>query len=393
MRKNLLSVIILSLLFFSAIFFVNVDKSKPLCQTVYENSEVETVSKPPVVNATASIVMDMKSERVLYEKNAYTIKAMASTTKIMTAILALEKGNIEDDVKVSKRAAMVGGSSVNLLEGEVFKLKDLLYGLMLNSGNDAAIAIAEHIGGTVEGFVDMMNQKAQDLDLADTSFRSPHGLDADGHYTTAYDLARLTAYSLKNPMFSKIVSTKSIALPRLGLYNTNDMLWYYPGADGVKTGFTGKAGRCLVTSVTRDDWRIISVVLGCPTNSIRAQSSSAILNYAFDNYRPYSLLDSNELFTKIPVKKGIIGEVRIKPIEDIDIPLTNQEVEEIQRVVTLPDMLPAPVVDNIEVGTVKYILNDKVIAQSPLKTVESVRRKNFGDYFDDIVKSWGRLVN
>ncbi len=391
MRKKLLSVLILFLFTFTC--FVVTENKKSLCMAVYQNNDVETVSKPPVVNATASIVMDMKSGRVLYEKNAYTRKAMASTTKIMTAILALEKGNLEDDVTVSKRAAMIGGSRVNLVQGEVFKLKDLLYGLMLNSGNDAAIAIAEHIGGTVEDFVDLMNRKAQDLELADTSFRSPHGLDADGHYTTAYDLARLSAYALKNPLFSKIVSTKSITLPRLGLYNTNDMLWYYPGADGVKTGFTGKAGRCLVTSVTRNDWRIISVVLGCPTNSIRAQSSSSILDYAFDNYKPYSLLNSDELFTKIPVKKGIQEDVSIKPVENIDIPLTNQEVEEVQKIVTLPDIIRAPVSGNIEVGTVKYVLNDKVIAQSPLKTVESIRRKNFGDYFGDILKSWGSLAN
>lgn len=391
MRKKLLSVVILFLFTFAC--FGVTDNKNSICTAVYQNNDVETVSKPPVVNATASIVMDMKSGRVLFEKNAYMRKAMASTTKIMTAILALEKGNLEDDVKVSKRAAMVGGSSVHLVQGEVFKLKDLLYGLMLNSGNDAAIAIAEHIGGTVEGFVDMMNKKAQELELSDTSFRSPHGLDADGHYTTAYELAKLTAYALKNPLFSKIVSTKSITLPRLGLYNTNDMLWYYPGADGVKTGFTGKAGRCLVTSVTRNDWRIISVVLGCPTNSIRAQSSSSILDYAFGNYKPYSLLDSDELFTRIPVKKGIREDVSIKPVENIDIPLTNQEIEEIQKVVSLPDVIPAPISDNIEVGTVQYILNDKVIAQSPLKTVESVRRKNFGDYFGDILKSWGSLAN
>lgn len=391
MRKKLLSVVILFLFTFTC--FVVTENKKSICMAVYQNNDVETVSKPPVVNATASIVMDMKSGRVLYEKNAYTRKAMASTTKIMTAILALEKGNLEDDVTVSKRAAMISGSRVNLVQGEVFKLKDLLYGLMLNSGNDAAIAIAEHIGGTVEDFVDLMNRKAQDLELADTSFRSPHGLDADGHYTTAYDLARLSAYALKNPLFSKIVSTKSITLPRLGLYNTNDMLWYYPGADGVKTGFTGKAGRCLVTSVTRNDWRIISVVLGCPTNSIRAQSSSSILDYAFDNYKPYSLLNSDELFTKIPVKKGIREDVSIKPVENIDIPLTNQEVEEVQKIVTLPDIIQAPVSGNIEVGTVKYVLNDKVIAQSPLKTVESIRRKNFGDYFGDILKSWGSLAN
>lgn len=391
MRKKLLLIVMLFSFTFTC--FVVTDNEKSICMEVYQNNDVETVSKPPVVNATASIVMDMKSGRVLFEKNAYTRKAMASTTKIMTAILAIEMGNLEDDVKVSKRAAMVGGSNINLVQGEVFKLNDLLYGLMLNSGNDAAIAIAEHIGGTVEGFVDLMNRKAQDLELADTSFRSPHGLDADGHYTTAYDLARLTAYALKNPLFSKIVSTKSITLPRLGLYNTNDMLWYYPGADGVKTGFTGKAGRCLVTSVTRNDWKIISVVLGCPTNSIRAQSSSSILDYAFDNYKPYSLLNSDELFTKIPVKKGIREDVSIKPVENIDIPLTNQEVEEVQKIVTLPDIIRAPVAGNIEVGTVKYVLNDKVIAQSPLKTVESIRKKNFGDYFGDILKSWGSLAN
>ncbi|MFZ5987641.1 MAG: D-alanyl-D-alanine carboxypeptidase family protein, partial [Bacillota bacterium] len=287
--------------------------------------------KPPRIEAVAALVMDAESGRVLFEKNAYSRRAIASTTKIMTAIVAIEKGNLNDKVKVSKRAASIRGSTIKLKAGEELTLRELLYGLMIRSGNDAAIAVAEHIGGSVENFVAMMNDKARVLGLKDTSFKTPHGLDVNGHYSTAYELALITRYALRNPIFSRIVGTRSTSITNRDLFSTNEMLGSYPGADGVKTGYTGKAGRCLVTSATRNNMRIISVVLNCSSRAKRAQSSKSILDYAFNNYKSYKLLESNQLIGKIGVRKGKKDYVPVIAVEDIKLPLTQDEMDSIQK--------------------------------------------------------------
>ena len=196
------------------------------------------------LSAKAAAVIDVQSGRILYEKNAGKQMRIASLTKIMTAIVAIENGDLKEKVKVKPRAVGVEGSSIYLKPGEEIPLEHLLYGLMLRSGNDAAVAIAEHVGGSMEGFVYKMNEKAEYLGLENTHFRNPHGLDAPEHYSSAEDLARLTAYALKNPVFRKIVSTQVKTVPWPGeqwhrkWYNKNKMLRLYPGGDGVKTGFT-----------------------------------------------------------------------------------------------------------------------------------------------------------
>lgn len=346
----------------------------------------------PKLDATNAIVMDMKTGRVLYEKHAYVKKAMASTTKIMTAIITLEKGNLEEVVTVSKKAAGIWGSSINLKAGEQLKLGELLYGLMLKSGNDAAIAIAEHIGGSVEGFCEMMNQKALDLGAENTRFTSPHGLDMPDHYTTAYDLALITRYALNNPVFSKIVSTENINVGGRAMHNTNEMLGAYQGADGVKTGYTGQAGRCLVASATRDNRRLISVVLGSPSRNARAQSSKNILDYAFNNYSEYTLLEADEIMGKVSVKKGIDDFVHTRATQKIVLPLRKDEYDAIQRQVDMKETINPPVAANIEVGKVHFILDGKVIAESPIVTCNDVRRKTFFDYFYDIIYEWGKIM-
>ncbi|MCX7923187.1 MAG: D-alanyl-D-alanine carboxypeptidase [Clostridia bacterium] len=356
-----------------------------------EESQVFT-PRLPKVEAVAAIVMDMKSGRVLYEKNAYSRRPMASTTKIMTAVVALENGNLEDNVTVSKRAAAIGGSTIKLKAGETLKLRELMYGLMLKSGNDAALAIAEHIGGTVENFVEMMNRKALELGAKDTHFQTPHGLDRSEHYSTAYDLALITKYALVNPTFSKIVGTKSAYIPNRDLNNTNEMLGLYPGADGVKTGFTGQAGRCLVTSATRNNWRVISVVLNCATRTKRAQSSKAILDYAFDNYKRYRLLKQGQEIIKIPVIKGVAKSVSIKAVDDISMPLRQDEVDTLETQVEMEESLAAPVQAGVKVGTIKYFSNGKEIAQSRLETGEEIQRKGVFDYMIQILYRWEKLM-
>lgn len=356
-------------------------------------SGVECSTEAPQIDAASAIVMDAKTGRVLFEKNAYKRRPMASTTKIMTAIVAIEKGDLDDIVTVSKRAASIWGSRLRLKAGQKLTLKELLYGLLLNSGNDAAIAIAEHIGGTVEGFLDLMNKKAGEIGAYNTNFKTPHGLDANGHYTTAYDLALITRYALKNTVFAKIVRTKNASISIRDLRNTNEMLSIYPGADGVKTGYTGKAGRCLVTSATRNGWQIISVVLNCPTRYKRALSSKLILDYAFNNYKNITLIRKGEVIKSIPVIKGIEKSVSVESMEDITIPMREDEINALETQVDIPGSLDAPVYANIEVGSIKFLVNGKVVAKTSLKTCFDVRRKKVMDYLGEIFNSWLRIIH
>jgi D-alanyl-D-alanine carboxypeptidase (penicillin-binding protein 5/6) len=354
----------------------------------FVSKQKDPAASIPVINAQAAIVMDANSGRVLYSKNADQRKYIASTTKIMTAIVTLEKGNIDDVVTISKRAASVNGSSINLREGEKLKLKELLYGLMLNSGNDAAMAIAEHIGGDVETFVDMMNEKAKELNLLNTSFKTPHGLDRDGHYSTANELAQLARYALLNPEFAKICKTVSATITGRSLYNTNEMLGFYPGADGVKTGYTGQAGRCLVCSVTRDGWKLISVVLGCPTRNIRADSSRKILDYSFKNYKQHILLRSGEELKDLSVIKGKKKFVPLMSADEVKYPLKEEELSNLKRVEDIPDYLEAPVGQGIDIGNISFSLNGNVVAKVQVKTKYEVLRKGFWDYMNDMIANW-----
>lgn len=342
----------------------------------------------PEINAKAAIVTDMATGRVLFEKDAYSPVPMASTTKIMTAIIAIEAGKLDEEVTVSKNAAKTLGSVINLQPGEKLTLEQLLYGLMLNSGNDAAVAIAEHIGGTVEQFLEMMNEKARILGARNTNFKSPHGLDLDGHYSTPFDLALITRYAMEHPTFSRIVSAKQITIPGRNLYNTNEMLEIYPGADGVKTGYTGKAGRCLVTSAIKKGTRLVSVVLNSPSRYARAQSSVKILDYCFSSYSYYTLLEPGEIIGYIPVEKGKTDFTPIGTVDKIVYPLTVEEFGRIEKKIWLNSKMNAPVFAGMDAGYIHFLLDDKVIAESKLKTWHEVERKDFRYYLDRIIEYW-----
>jgi len=222
---------------------------------------------PLGTKARAAALIDVQSGRLLYSQDGDTPMRIASLTKIMTAIVAIEHGNLNDMVKTSKRAFGREGSSIYLRLGEEMSLSNLLYGLMLRSGNDAATAIAEHVGGSEDGFVHLMNKKAEEIGLANSQFRNPHGLDEEGHYSTANDLAKLTAYALRNDVFAEIVKTRDKSAPNpidswdYRWHNKNKMLSMYEGADGVKTGYTKKAFRCLVSSATREGQQLAAVTI------------------------------------------------------------------------------------------------------------------------------------
>jgi len=235
------------------------------------------------VNARSAIALDKESGTVLYEQNAYEIVPMASTTKILTSLIAIEQGNLDKKVTISKKAASVRGSTVGYKENEEITLKELIFGLMFKSGNDAAIAIAEELGTSTEGFAEIMNHYARGIGILDSHFESPHGLDSSNHYSSAYDLAILTAKGMDYDLFREIVGSKQISKEKYNFTrdynNINKILWKIPGANGVKTGYTGQAGKCLVSSINKDGKDIIIVVLNCPD---RWNVTDKIYNYVLE---------------------------------------------------------------------------------------------------------------
>lgn len=269
--------------------------------------------KGPSTTAHAAVLYERSTGTVLYGKEMHTRRAPASTTKVMTALLAIELGRMDDIVTVSRKAAGVPGSSARLYPDQKIRLLDLLYGLLLNSGNDAAVAIAEHIAGSEEAFVALMNERARELGLENTRFQNPHGLDAPGHYSTAYDLAILTDTAMNYPLFAQIVATREHVTDHGAFRNTNRLLWSMEGALGVKTGTTGQAGYCLVAAVSGEGMELISVVLG---SSDRWADSIRLLNYGFDEFHLLTLVERGSAVAEIdlPTAMGPVVAVAERPI-------------------------------------------------------------------------------
>lgn len=341
-------------------------------------------------NSRAAVLIDVVSGRILYEKNMKQQLPMASTTKIMTAITAIEAGKLQELVTVSLKAQNTGGSSIYLQAGEKLMLEELLYGLMLQSGNDAAVAIAEHIGGSCEGFAGMMNRKAAQIGALNTNFVNPHGLDQDGHYTTAEDLAKITAYALRNPVFREIVATKQKKIPWWGrdylrvLNNKNKILWRVEGGDGVKTGFTNNAGRCLAASATREDWQLASVVLNCGP---MWEECTALLEYGFENYQPVMYFQEGQFIKTIAVRKGKEERVRLVCDRTLRIPLTGSEQERIVVAEDSEDYLRAPVRQGQKAGTIKVMLDGQVLMEGSLVCQEEIKEKSIGSAITEILKA------
>ena len=343
-------------------------------------------------SARAAVVMDVNSNRILYSKNMDEKLAMASTTKIMTTLVAIESGRLDEKVTISKRASYMEGSSIYLREGEVHTVNDLLYAIMLRSGNDAATAVAEHIGGSVEGFAEMMNKKAREIGASNTRFANPHGLDAEGHYTTARDLALITSYALKNPLFSTIVSSKKKVMEgppsenwdRV-MINKNKMLWQFDGGDGVKTGFTKKAGRCLVSSATRDGMRLVCVVLNCGP---MWDESSALLEYTFKNYVKKRIVDKDSIFKVVEVRNGKERFVGVKPAEDFDLALRTDRVENIKLEAKDLKAAQAPLKKGGHAGRLEIYIDNNLLKTINLEYSESVESSSPFFYLKRILRDY-----
>ena len=321
------------------------------------------------ISAQKAILMDAQTGRVLYEKNADSQSLIASTTKIMTALIVCEHCNVLDRMKIPKEAVGVEGSSMYLKEGEVLSIQELLYGLMLRSGNDAAVALAIYCGGTVEGFAAMMNDKARVLGLTQTHFENPHGLDSTHHYSTARDLAILTAYAMKNPIFYQTVSTKTVTAGSRTMQNHNKLLWRVEGADGVKTGYTKAAGRILVSSATRNGRRLICVTINDGNDWA---DHSTLLEKGFSEYTVQEFIRSGECLGYATVFSGTKAQVTVLAAEDFSFPLTRSEQP--QLVMPKPGFVYAPAVKGKCAGYAYVCIGDVPVGKVKLVYGETVER-------------------
>lgn len=326
-------------------------------------------------SAAAACVMEMETGRVLFAADPHTRLPMASTTKVMTALLALERGDLQDEVVCSPQAFGVPGTSIYLQAGERLTLEQMLLGLMLASGNDAAVAIAEHIGGSIEGFAAMMNARAAQIGAVNTRFVNPHGLPDDGHYTTAYDLALIAREAMRNEAFRRLVSTQRASIPWAGrtydrqLHNKNRLLADYPGATGVKTGFTSKAGRCLVFGAQRDGMEIVGVVLGCGN---WFEEAARLMNGCFETYAMTRVLGPTISAGRIAVTDGEHDSCGMCVMENLSVPLRSGEA--VQAVLDVPQSVRAPVYPGMHLGTVQLVANGQVYAQGEVVASERVDR-------------------
>ena len=305
------------------------------------------------VSAHAAALIDADSGRILWTKNADEQMSMASTTKIMTALVAIENADIKGEVVIPAKAVGVEGSSVCLKEGEILTLEELLYAMLLESANDAAAAIAIHVGGSIEDFAMMMNERAAQMGLESTSFANPHGLDAEGHFTTAHELAVIAAEALKNPDFAKMVSTYRHQIPfgkesRRYLLNHNKMLKLYDGAIGVKTGFTKKSGRCLVSAAERDGLRLVAVTLNAPSDW---SDHRAMLDYGFENYEMREIVKPGEFGFRLSCIGGEEPEITVTNTEGFKVCMKKGD-SDVKVTVNLPRFVYAPVEAGENLGEV-----------------------------------------
>ena len=325
------------------------------------------------ISAQKAILMDAETGRVIYEKDADSRSLIASTTKIMTALVICEQCNVLDRMRVPKEAVGIEGSSMYLKEGEILTIQELLYGLMLQSGNDAAVALAIYCGGTVEGFAELMNDKARQLGLDNTHFVNPNGLDAPGHYSTAADLAVLAAYAMKNPVFSMTVSAKTVRIGQRTLTNHNKLLWRYPGADGVKTGYTKKAGRILVSSAIKDGRRLVAVTINAPDDW---NDHKLLLDQGFKGFELQQIITKGQVLGYVQVAGGTAGYVELIAGEDFVYPVGVNEVPRI--VFPEPGFVYAPVVAGMAAGKVYVCVDDMALGSCAVvygQTVEQIKQE------------------
>ena len=398
-KKFLILLLIVILILKSSVYADDIDDLE-IIDWSEDIVETGNTTDEPKINSRAAVIYDRKSKKIIWGKSENEKRPMASTTKIMTAIIVLENANLDDIVTASKKAAGTGGSRLGLKTNDKITINNLLYGLLLVSGNDAAVALAEHVGGSIEGFAQKMNDKAKELGLENTNFITPHGLDMPDHYTTAFELAKLTDYALNIEKFANIVNTKSITISINGnsktLNNTNELLGNLNGVNGVKTGFTNGANRCLVTSINRNGMNIITVVLGADTKNDRTKDSVKLIEYAYENYEIYNLQEIiNEKFEEwrninenrikiIKGKKDII-KTKLEEIDNYYIPIKKLDKDKINVKIFNISEFNAPVNKNDYVGKLcVYICEEKVL-ELTISADITIDKLEFIDYLKNFI--------
>ena len=416
LKKIIIPISIFLLLFsYSFSFADDIDSSNDISvdieQELKENMSIETASGNTSslnLNSRSCIVIDRLTKTILYGKNEYSKVKMASTTKIMTGIVIIENCDLNTTVEVSKKAAGTGGSRLGLKTGDKITIRDLLYGLLLCSGNDAAVALAEATAGSIQGFSDLMNKKAEDLGLTNTHFESPHGLDSNGHYTTAYELALLSDYALKNNTFLNIVGTKNYTITINGypknLSNTNELLGNLNGVYGVKTGFTNGANRCLVTACKRGNMDIICVVLGADTKKFRTTDSIKLIEYTFKNYEYVNIAEQiNKEFAKwkdenqnyFNIIKGCNSTLQIgySSLESSLIPVKKDDIPSLEVSIQINPNLTAPIYENDVIGNIEVTSNSGFILHCNVLANNTIKKKGIFDYLNSFFKNYSSTLN
>jgi serine-type D-Ala-D-Ala carboxypeptidase (penicillin-binding protein 5/6) len=314
-------------------------------------------------------VLSTMDGRELWARDPTARVAMASTTKIMTAVVVLERAGLGDMVSVDRQAATVGQSAMGLVVGEKLTVGELLKGVLVQSGNDAATLIAEHVGGTVDDFVRMMNEKAAALDLLDTHYANPHGLDQAGHYTTAADLTSLARYAMRDPVFRQIVGTYTVKV-RSDRYthlltNHNGLLKTYPGTEGIKTGWTNNAGYCIVVAAKRNGIELVGTIMGTANEVDRARQAKKLLDWGFAHYRPVEVTTATEVLDRVRVSDYLERTVGARAAEATSVAVFDLAGPVQRRVELLPDV-PAPVKAGDRIGTLTVYQGSSMLAQLPL---------------------------
>lgn len=342
-------------------------------------------------NAKSTILIEESTGKILYEKNSDEKRAPASMTKVMSMLLIMEaldnkQISLNDEVTISQNAADMGGSQLFLQPNQTAKVEDLLKGIAVASGNDAVVAMAEKIAGSEEKFVDMMNKKAKKLGLKNTQFKNPHGLDEEGHYTSAHDMAIMAKELIKHKNILNYTSiyeeylTKSDGT-KLWMVNTNKLVKFYKGVDGLKTGFTQTAGYCLTATAMKNNTRLISVVMGEDTSANRSTDTVNLLNYGFNSYKVNTIIKKEKNIAKVKVNKGKEDKVYIRTKENVN-ELLNVN-EKAKKYILVPEVknITAPVKVGEKVGILKIKYQNKVVKEVDLTVSKNIKKANLWDLF------------
>jgi D-alanyl-D-alanine carboxypeptidase (penicillin-binding protein 5/6) len=376
----------LLVIIFTVCFLFNSTITQAISQATDLNADCSQVT------AASAILMDLKTGQILFERKPHDRLAIASITKIMTAIVAIEKGNLDSVITVGSEVLdrkNIYGTLIYLSPGEKFTMRQLLAALLLNSANDAAVAIAKSIGGTEENFVQMMNQKAKGLGLKDTHFTNPHGLSEIGHYSSAYDMAMIARYGLQKPILAEIVKTKVAKFPRSkqgllpdNLQNHNKLLWQYDGADGVKTGYTDLAGNTLVASATRNERKLLVVILKGTSAAAVYQDAGNLLDYGFNQFHNELIASKNQVINSVNLGGG--QTLNLIPETDIYGTFSNSTIKQDFELKAMPVNIKLPIEVGDELGRVDVYFEGDIIQSIPLVAHNSIplsKSNNNNKYF------------